>query len=183
MHICLLIQTRLLFHWMKQYYRIWTHNVAKSNGFKVKTPWWWICFFKKIQLFISEDINWWTGVVWITCGLLWCFYQLFGLILTAPIHCRGSIGEQEMWCYISPNLFWWRNKLIYISNGLRMTKYSANFHFLVNYFYKVRWIWMTVSGFIAHQLKKKNRSESDSSNITIYVLNVHRITIQNMYTE
>ncbi len=27
----------------------------------------------------SQDVNWWTGVVWITCGLLWCFYQLFGL--------------------------------------------------------------------------------------------------------
>ncbi len=22
------------------------------------------------------------------------FYQLFGLILTAPIHCSGAIGEQ-----------------------------------------------------------------------------------------
>ncbi len=31
------------------------------------------------QLFTSQDINWWTGVVWITCRLLWCFYQLFGL--------------------------------------------------------------------------------------------------------
>ncbi len=81
---------------------------------------------------ISQDINW-TGVVWITWGLLWCFYQQFGLsfwwhpftaedlqgkviwhhqpkqesspqlcrqkigwvrslIVTAPIHCRVSIG-------------------------------------------------------------------------------------------
>ncbi len=24
-------------------------------------------------------VNWWTGVVWITCGLLWCVYQQFGL--------------------------------------------------------------------------------------------------------
>ncbi len=31
------------------------------------------------QLFCSQDVNWWTGVVWITCGLLWCFYQLSGL--------------------------------------------------------------------------------------------------------
>ncbi len=29
------------------------------------------------QLFTSQDINWWTGVVCITYGLLWCFYQLF----------------------------------------------------------------------------------------------------------
>ncbi len=32
-----------------------------------------------MQLFTSQDINWWTGVMWVTCGLLWCFYQLFGL--------------------------------------------------------------------------------------------------------
>ncbi len=31
------------------------------------------------QFFMSQDVNWWTGVVWISCGLLWCFYQLFGL--------------------------------------------------------------------------------------------------------
>ncbi len=38
-----------------------------------------------IHLFITkrsllhQHINWWNGVVRITCGLLWCFYQLFGL--------------------------------------------------------------------------------------------------------
>ncbi len=31
------------------------------------------------KLLASQDVNWWTGVVWITCGLLWYFYQLFGL--------------------------------------------------------------------------------------------------------
>ncbi len=36
-------------------------------------------FLTNMQLFASQDVNWWTGVVWITCGLLWCFYQLFGL--------------------------------------------------------------------------------------------------------
>ncbi len=56
---------------------------------------------------------------WITCGLLWCFYQLFGLILTVPIHHRGFFGEQVMKRKISQNLFWWRNKLIYILDDLR----------------------------------------------------------------
>ncbi len=41
------------------------------------------------------------------------------LILTAPIHCRGSIVEQVMLCNISLNLVWQRNKLIYILDGLR----------------------------------------------------------------
>ncbi len=36
-------------------------------------------FLTNIQFFASQDINWLPGVVWITCGLLWCFYQLFGL--------------------------------------------------------------------------------------------------------
>ncbi len=31
-----------------------------------------------MQHFALQDVNW-TRVVWITCGLLWCFYQLFGL--------------------------------------------------------------------------------------------------------
>ncbi len=32
-----------------------------------------------MQVFGSHDDNWWTGTAWITCGLSWCFYQLFGL--------------------------------------------------------------------------------------------------------
>ncbi len=51
-------------------------------------------------------------VVWIIV----MFYQLFWtLILTAPIHCRASIAEQVMQCYILQ--IWWRNKLIYILDG------------------------------------------------------------------
>ncbi len=36
-----------------------------------------------------------------TYGLLVDYSDVF--ILTAPIHCRASIGEQGMECYISPN--------------------------------------------------------------------------------
>ncbi len=31
------------------------------------------------HIFTSQDINWWTGALWIACELLWRFYQLFGL--------------------------------------------------------------------------------------------------------
>ncbi len=45
----------------------------------------------------------WSGV-----GYLWVIVMFLStvwtLILTAPIHCRGSIGEILMSCYISPNL-------------------------------------------------------------------------------
>ncbi len=45
----------------------------------------------------------WSGVdyLWIIVMFL---SAVWTLILTAPIHCRGSIGEQVMECYISPNL-------------------------------------------------------------------------------
>ncbi len=36
-------------------------------------------FLINTELFASQDVNRWAGVMWITCGLLWCFYQLFGL--------------------------------------------------------------------------------------------------------
>ncbi len=29
--------------------------------------------------FTSQDVNCWTGDMWIVCELLWCFNQLFGL--------------------------------------------------------------------------------------------------------
>ncbi len=47
--------------------------------FKVKKALMMDLFLKSLQLFISEDVNWWIRVVWSPCGLLWCFYQLFGL--------------------------------------------------------------------------------------------------------
>ncbi len=54
-----------------------------------------------MQLLASQDINWWTGVVWIIVMFL---LAVWTLILTAPIHCSGSIAEQVMECYISANL-------------------------------------------------------------------------------
>ncbi len=46
-----------------------------------------------MQLFISQDVNWWTEVVWIIVMFL---SAVWTLILTAPIHRRWSIGEQAM---------------------------------------------------------------------------------------
>ncbi len=43
------------------------------------------------------------GLEW--CGLLVMFLSaVWTLILTAPIHCRASIADTLMQCYISPNL-------------------------------------------------------------------------------
>ncbi len=71
------------------------------------------------------------GLEW--CGLLWCFYQT--LILTAPIHCRASISEQENATFFQ---IWWRNKPIL--DGLRVNTFSANVNLCVNYF-----VWHTYS--------------------------------------
>ncbi len=84
------------------------------------------------QLFTSQDVNWWTGV-----AILWCFYQLFGLSIwrhpftIQRIHWWTSDGMMNF-----SRQFWWRNKLIYILAGLRVSKLSASFHFVAIYFFK-----------------------------------------------
>ncbi len=63
-----------LFHWRKCYYGLCISILARSNGLKFENALMNL-FFTNMQLLSSQDINWWTGVVWITCGLLWWFYQ------------------------------------------------------------------------------------------------------------
>ncbi len=81
-------------------------------------------FLTNMQVFMSQDANWWTGVMWIIV----MFLADWTLILTAPIHGRGSIGEQVMQCYISPNLFPWRNKI----PKSWMTQVWVNFQQILN---------------------------------------------------
>ncbi len=61
-------------------------------------------FFTNTQILASQDVNWWTEVVWIT---LWCFYQLFGLsfwrhprshCLTNNQHNIMNVCFREYWC-------------------------------------------------------------------------------------
>ncbi len=51
------------------------------------------------QLLSSPDVNWWTGVG----GLLWCFYQLFGLSFWR--HPFTSIAETLMQWHITLHVF------------------------------------------------------------------------------
>ncbi len=71
----------------------------------------------------NMQINRWTGVdyLWIIAMFL---SNVWTLVLTAPIHCRGTIDEQVMWCDIFQ-----RNKLIYILDS------RSTFSFWVNYFF------------------------------------------------
>ncbi len=161
----------------------------QKQEFEVKNILMMDLFFTNTQLLSSEDINWWTGVVWITCGLLWCFYQLFGLSfwrhpftaehpLLSKGHCTRSpkfsseffarkkinttsrcvnhiytlppklssvikkFGSGSIFCVFASvtsiligkddkykkkdEEIWWRNNLIYILDGLRVSKLSAN---------------------------------------------------------
>ncbi len=74
-------------------------------------------FITNMQLFDSQDINWWNGVfnyLWIIDMFL---SAVWTLILTAPIHWRGSFGGQGNAKLKKKNVQW-RNKLIYILNDL-----------------------------------------------------------------
>ncbi len=83
--------------------------------------------YKCYTLIVSHSFllhNWWTVELWIIVIFLSADWTL---ILTAPIHCSGSIGEQVMQCQISLNMCQWRNKLIYILAIVRVNTFSANF--------------------------------------------------------
>ncbi len=56
--------------------------------------------------FSLEETLLWIRDKKISVDYLWIIVisAVWTLILTAPIHCRGSIGEQVIQCYISPNL-------------------------------------------------------------------------------
>ncbi len=63
----------------------------------------------------------WSGV-----DYMWIIVMfLSALILTAPIHYRGHIAEQVMSCNATFLQIWWRNKLLYILNGLRFANLAS----------------------------------------------------------
>ncbi len=63
------------------------------------------------------------------CVLLRCFYQLFELSFWRhPFTAEDPLVM--LWC-IFPSLFWWRNKLIYILYGLKMSKGFSKYNFFV----------------------------------------------------
>ncbi len=73
----------------------------------------------------------WTGVVLIIVLFL---SAVWTLILTAPIHCRHPLLNK--WCNAKFLQIWWRNKLIYTSDDLRVSTFSASFYFWVNCSFK-----------------------------------------------
>ncbi len=92
-------------------YMCWSSSrvLVSSNLKKCRIPslaYQWILWSEWVpseilSFWIFKDVNLWTGVV---CIIVMSLSAVWTLILTAPIHCRASIGEQVMECYISPNL-------------------------------------------------------------------------------
>ncbi len=71
----------------------------------------------------------WNGV-----DNLWCFYQLFGLSFWRhPFTAEHPLMSK--WCNATFLQIWWRNKLIYIWDDLRVSTFS-NFSFLGELFLK-----------------------------------------------
>ncbi len=90
---------------------------------------WWNSLLQTCSFFATQDVNWWTGVVWITCGLLWCFYQFIGF-WWHPFTAKHSLVSK--WC----NAKFLQIDEETILDGMRVSTLSANFHFWVNYFFK-----------------------------------------------
>ncbi len=103
---------------------LWTRILAGSNGLKLKTSQCWICLSFCLLQMLTDGLEW--------CGLLWCFYQLFGLSFWRhPFTAEHPLVRH--WCSATFLQIWWRNKLIYILDGLRVRTFSEAFHFWVNY--------------------------------------------------
>ncbi len=70
------------------------------------------------------------GLEW--CGLLWCFYQLFGLSFWRhPFTTDDPLLSK--WCDATFLQIRWRNKLICKFNGMMVNTFSTSFPFSVKY--------------------------------------------------
>ncbi len=106
--------------WIENMYLIWKQHFEVKNILRI------VLFNTNRQLFTSQDINWWTGVVWITyyCDV---FNQLFELSFW-----RHPFTAEDPLIHFSKSVP--INKLTQlILDGLCLSKFSANFHFWVNY--------------------------------------------------
>ncbi len=70
-------------------------------------PWWWICF-------TSQDINWWTGGVCITCVFISCLDSFTFMFWRHPFTAEDPLVSK----LCNATFLWWTNKLIYILNDM-----------------------------------------------------------------
>ncbi len=110
--------------WIKDLYFICKQRIEVQK--------FWIRSLQTYSLLLHKKLN--DGLK--LCGLLVDYCDVWVLIWRHPfiveIHCWASDAM-----LISPNLFLWRNKLIYILDGLRMSKFLANLHFCLNFSFNI----------------------------------------------
>ncbi len=98
--------------------------VARSNGLRLKYLNEELVSYKQAAFHFTRHLlmDW---VVWVTWGLLRCFYQLFGLSFWRhPFTAEHPLVNIE----ISSNLFGWESNSS-ASDGLRVRKCSVKSHF------------------------------------------------------
>ncbi len=109
-HICLLIQVRQLFF---------------SEESNIKDRVLNFCFTKR----------WLTGVVWITCRLMWCFYQLFELSFWRhPFTAEDLLVNK--WCHATLHQIGFDKETNSATYWMAWGWVSANFIFWVNYTFR-----------------------------------------------
>ncbi len=62
-------KTETLFNQGECYYQLWTHILARSDRLKKSYNILMDFFITNTLVSTSQDVNWWTGAVWLTCGL------------------------------------------------------------------------------------------------------------------
>ncbi len=91
-------------------------NLVRSDRLKLK-PLDGFVSYKHIAFHFTRCLLMdWSHVDHFIVIIVMFLSAVWTLILTAPIHCRGPIGEQVMESQIYPNLFWWKTNL----DGLRV---------------------------------------------------------------
>ncbi len=105
------------FHWSNCYYELWIRVLAGSDCLKLT---WWICFLQTHIFWLHKTLT--DGLEW--CGLLWCFYQLFGLSFWRHLF-TAEHPLLSKWCNVTFLQIWWRNNFIYILYVLRVSTFNA----------------------------------------------------------
>ncbi len=82
-------RSNIVYKWKQS--KIDMDYVSVEFDLRRQQSWMMDLFLKNMQVFTSQDVNWWTGVMWIIVMFL---SAVWTLILTAPIHYKGSISEQ-----------------------------------------------------------------------------------------
>ncbi len=132
MNISLLIQMRLNF--LK-------NNTMDRGLILVKKQWFEVLMFKTfIICLLKQTAFHFSRDMWIAWGLLWCFYQLFGLSFWWHLFTVDDPLLSKLCNATFPHLFPWNNKLIIIGWPENDT-FSANFYFGLNYSFKAAYIW------------------------------------------